>query len=1449
MEVIRNTNKQHRFRFGSTNKTYSKKTLVPSLFIKTGSSANRNTSLENSSCFNDSISPNYVAENTSQKRASISSSNSISTLSSLKSSFTDASSKKTINSKPSKFIPRNHSVLGKDCCFCGEQFGHTFSLGSLFNENKIISLTCGHDAHCDCYLIFMEPYGINELPICTICGRPSKPMNNNDFDKMTELALSGEVTRFIDGFEINIIKSPIVYNDEKFSNPLLDSKVFNILDVSTPINSVLGPINKEPMSVTEYHQDMLINLTKPQIKIIPEYSCFEINESRTTKHSLPLVLNILVSRYPVRQQLLNGKNNVFDLKLEFENYLKISNWIIVNYLSNFNNFKEFDIKPIDFEVSDTNSLLTANEDYETNHNQLSNLLFMDYKNSLSNNYDILIMFDILQVSCDLSDNFEYLQFFLFENDKLLLVKDQNQPILGIIKYQSDLSSIIQIDDHNLVLTFSTMSLDEIKIKSSNKLIITKWKNYLTNILNNKVCAEENNISTCLQYENQEQLILTKYNDVLVPLIQMTNNAWDLLPNNLIPEDMKHIRDLFYLNDQPDKSNIEFPLPLLKKLIPEPVYPPFRFTICISLVNTNPNISNEEYIAQLKLNLEDCFNSLKSANDMLGIVYISYDSSNKFKPYTSSYITDIKDWETLSCQFDNFSKVKTLNEYDMRLNNMEQACLYMEAAERLFEFWGNLKYDEENNKEYNFKYIKKMVMLLDDYNTNEIESLNYDSKKTIQKTIKLLQKIIREFKFTIHCKLVNTQIDTYAIMFANLLIFENYFTVGSSFERIFSLSELRLLKLFQDWKKIIVPTLKIVINSKNSNISLWRNEFRNNFLNLLDLTDESELTEVTSNISHISKTNPFIDTSLRSPLSPSPSTNSFSIYLPTSPRNHNSTVANRSSSRPVIIRPSSPFSPTRSEFLSSPTKSISSPYAESKKSKIRLNQSPKKLALESNISTPPHLLSSAPSSATSSRFSFNDNIFQTRSDMDRSSVSTLNISRIQRMNVDCMSPKSNSTRDFLSIGNESLKSSKSFRDKRTSTSSGFLTSLDICESPISPFVRTASLPSPKFNCFDESLLSFTTFNDSASLTNKDSFEELLQYYFGVESKDPESTRNNERNCEKAIPGYNSEFDENPEQVVIFVNDIKPGFNKNIIINANFEFDKQFKELIKQSINNDPLGINNGFHKCNILLFESFQNQKEITPKTDVNIDICLLKNNNNAKPMNSKYNFNYDEDVTSEYVRSRTSIRHTVNSIIEQQQMIDTFDFDDIGKTSRPTSLVATNNNMNNPTLNNQSIRESLYDQDFELPIFPTPLTNTRDHLYARRQIQLTIISTLIYAVKLAKLDTGNTKPFDSSKEYNGQTDTYYNPNLMLSKSLILGLTSSIFAMGKNFIPKQNLKDGENLEDEDAISSKDDISNKKLKRFVEHMKLILTMIAEMYVSEPNQAYMNSYELIFELCFNM
>ncbi|GMM34949.1 hypothetical protein DASC09_022740 [Saccharomycopsis crataegensis] len=1255
------------------------------------------SSSSSSSSFSSSSPSSPLASSPSDivKRHSISStSSSTTTSSSLSSSKNKSSSKHPKYRKPS----HRRSIVGSNCALCADKF----QVSLAATETKIIELTCGHDCHWDCFLGHMDRQNINQFPHCMTCGKVVRPANSQDLEAILESALSRGGNEFMyplmpvydASLGSEILISPTYLEDKSLVTPITAStikssfsdKVFNGQQssadeylqnpfLSSPeigINIEEELPQVEPRGLVSHDEQLIDEMTKPKITIIPEYSTLVLNES-TKKHELPCVLNIQLNEHCLPNDLQQD-----EIEVEHENHKVLSNWVIQNMLGKLDNFANFNITPC--KVKEDAFLITEN--YQENQEINDEKSKVDDDDD-DDDGDMLVMFDVLQV--EEAGDWEIYQFYLFDKGKLLLVDASKNMVCGNIKYKSDLTSITKQDVNTLILRFSSLELPELKIKSSDRLIIRKWENYLNYQINNSKSSIGLKSNNCL----------TSKMTPFVPLIQMTTNAWGLIDRRFIPEEVKHMNDLL-------ANSMELPLPLLKKLIPSPDAPPIRLIMCISLINKQfPKISNECYMNQIKEVVKDAITHLNPACDKFGFVYISKQVDNKTIKKISSYITGISDWESMEKQF-NYLQIYD-DDPDQQINNLEEQVLYLDASERLLEFWGDCEYDPTKPDYENFQYVKKLLMITDGYEDAKTGNYNMQSyqDKVYNKMLgKLLKRIIRSFKFSIHAHLSQSKIDHYTIRFLQCLISENYHTFGSNFTRIGSINDINIPDLIiNHWRKVVVPCLRVNLKSlKPQSVKLCKNEFKNNQLNLLECLLES----------------------------PNDMANNDACLVMTDNRG--------------IIDD--------------------------------------EVEYYGNINAP-----SSSGSGSISSYIMNDN--------STASMSTLNVNKVRRFSCNIVGANSSPRTDCSNIGGKNLMSRDSL-SSTTSSSSGLLTSLSICSTPLR-----------------------TNFNPRLFGSSRSYAAEIDAVSYLANDDDEEETEDG--NSEK-------------EELDIFINDITPGYCKNIIINSVFDFNRRFKQIIKYStdatrideqFSNEKSGIS-GMFLCPLLqYFASYANEK-LAPQ-DLSVEICLS---------GKKYDDdNVSDEITSssQYAASRDSIRKSVNSLLSRESSL----FRTLSTRRKPSSLAINQNECDEDDDDDDD-----NDDEFELPVFTIPLSNDRDHLYAKRQIQLTVISTLIYSLKLI-----------SSKNPNDATPEEVKAKAIAAKSLVLGLTSSIFAMGKN-CSGVNPAAVSAMDFGRTASGKFDgglVEEEKNLKYIEYLSFILGLIGNLLLEKPEEAFVSCYELICDLCF--
>lgn len=317
----------------------------------------------------------------------------------------------------------NKSFLKNNCCFCEEPL-----INKLSGE-RILELDCNHQSHYDCYSLMINKQDINDFPICCICSKRTKPIDDDIIEELYSKTLVEDEEE--DEEEDSIMELPKPqYSSTPFTPQEQIINNCSSAGFQSSKQSRFSLASSMDSSISNNSQYSIEDLIKPNVHIISEFNkvqVFDTNDDIT----IGSVLNIFTSKFGE-----DSKKNDDEFKLKQD-----INGKIVEILQG----KIIDNKGIN----------------------LSNL-------------SKLRIFDFVEISLD-GYNWEFVQFFIFMNF-LLILNEEGDSIIGTIMIKEHFSKLIKINDSTIILYFISSTLPELQIRSNNKILISKWIDFFNNKL-------------------------------------------------------------------------------------------------------------------------------------------------------------------------------------------------------------------------------------------------------------------------------------------------------------------------------------------------------------------------------------------------------------------------------------------------------------------------------------------------------------------------------------------------------------------------------------------------------------------------------------------------------------------------------------------------------------------------------------------------------------------------------------------------------------------------------------------------------------------------------------------------------------------------------------------------------------------------------------------------------
>lgn len=359
----------------------------------------------------------------------------------------------------------------------------------------------------------------------------------------------------------------------------------------------------------------------------------------------------------------------------------------------------------------------------------------------------LLFFDYLNISTNGLD-WDLILCVLFENN-ILMINDNK--LIGIIGTHD----LIKINRQENMLTLLMINdlLPELQI-SQQELIIVKWEYYL----NQLICKNEVNVN----------------------LIQLTTNAWDQIPANILPPDVQNFLRII-------KENKTIPTNYLVQSLPKPEILPLNLILSVCVINHNSGLTNEQYRGQI-INTINTIRSNLRAIDQLGLIFIGTDGS-KYCYNKGSFIGCVSStWDG----WDGILKdIQIYDNDDCVTSNLQEFQL---VFEKIFDIYPFIPHKNHINK----------VMILNMNNFDD-EIVNNDL---------LIRRISTLEKLSI--TLIRIGHENQSVQYINQLITrptkDLKIIYGDNLLRFQNLDNflITLPELIENYQNIIIPTLSINI---------------------------------------------------------------------------------------------------------------------------------------------------------------------------------------------------------------------------------------------------------------------------------------------------------------------------------------------------------------------------------------------------------------------------------------------------------------------------------------------------------------------------------------------------------------------------------------------------------------------------------------------------------------
>lgn len=235
------------------------------------------------------------------------------------------------------------SLAGINCCFCEEPLNHTITDTGV--PEKAVALECSHTAHYDCMVSMTHDLDIGDLPECSSCGEPAKPLDKSLKSEILRMARISPTTPALDSLEYSpFLESyfpanglcspwsplltrpplkPFHSSPPQFTNrPSTISRTSTTSSSHASTRSHISHSSMSSIDSLDYRMDgsslpfhniqeacpalpntilniRLMNRTLPSLKLTPELDSLTVSkDSQNNTNTLPLAIAVSVSMPP-----------------------------------------------------------------------------------------------------------------------------------------------------------------------------------------------------------------------------------------------------------------------------------------------------------------------------------------------------------------------------------------------------------------------------------------------------------------------------------------------------------------------------------------------------------------------------------------------------------------------------------------------------------------------------------------------------------------------------------------------------------------------------------------------------------------------------------------------------------------------------------------------------------------------------------------------------------------------------------------------------------------------------------------------------------------------------------------------------------------------------------------------------------------------------------------------
>jgi hypothetical protein len=555
-----------------------------------------------------------------------------------------------------------------NCSFCNEPLHNTFE-GEI-----LVDLNCGHSLHYQCFNEILTPvdfFNINKI--------------NTSDEKQIEneiICPSCNIKTFCidDSLIINMKNNQIL---QTFDNVFFSkSEMLDVLPTADNVQTFNITSNSDDIEKTLNEKDINININnddeddddddEEEDPVTPQA---QMGMSFWEREDELFAPNISLSNYDTCKN--ENSSSSFDSDIQLAKVLFAPEFSSINIKKSIESEFGFvlNISTTEFEAP-----LESNKKEQiktqVSKNKITNSIINKFNKNLINeridfsNVGNLILFDTFDIKIKLSP-FDSCQVYLYESNLIILNKNGTQLLLNQELNSSIFISSIYEDEASIIINLNSIKLPSLILISNNKILKHKWFIILKKLSKNIPVTN------------------------LIPLIQTSTNAWDLLSddggndldNDVIPEDIKIVKKL-------TSKGLDLPSKFLKRQILRPDSIPKIIILALPLVNCEDyGLKDSEYAQSIKNVLISVLNSLNS-RDKLGIVYFG----NHIKNLTSigNYYGCVgREWNGWSTILESITE-NVICEEDQ--NNLAS---HWESSMKYIKLLSNLAFRKHTNEKTDF----------------------------------------------------------------------------------------------------------------------------------------------------------------------------------------------------------------------------------------------------------------------------------------------------------------------------------------------------------------------------------------------------------------------------------------------------------------------------------------------------------------------------------------------------------------------------------------------------------------------------------------------------------------------------------------------------------------------------------------------------------------------------